>query len=550
MTDAVAGPDVLSDALFTVTDRDGAEERLSLSTLLARLLAGSEVSQFSRIAAEQRGYWWRFLVRCATKALHDRGRTVAEVARHPPSELATELRDALRTAAGDVAGTRGVWLLHQPDPAQPGFLQHPVLDGVRPEERRYSRNTTSLLTCAIGSKSHERKTEIARELDAEQLAYGLIELQLGAIFGGRGNYGSQIMGSASGAGSGSPFMGARLGSGENETFQHDVCVLLDSWERIRGEHALRGTTWSLWTEPWDGESSLPSNKLDPAFISLARSIRVDAPRTDGVFDTVWFRASSRPRVEDLTGGGNFGDPFTPLVPDAKHPDKLKVRGTLDGGYGYLEVTNLLFGTDSRRPGRPSPSVKALVRMEDDERADIRVLFEGTAFEQGKTVGFYHREVLLQSNASELFGNPDPARAVHEEMLNMVRDAKSALRGAVRILLSGTTRPREGDDDKIALPTDDLDARVDQIYLDKLLAAALSYESGDTSWRISWARTLEELALGSFASTAGSIPTATSRQYERHALAKNQLEYRLRLVRSCAGDTAAIPSTSPSEKVPA
>lgn len=550
MTSAVAGPDALTDALFTVADRGGVPERLSLSTLLARLLAGPEVSQFSRIAAEQRGYWWRFIVRCAAKALHDRGQTVAEAARHPPSELAIALRDALRTAAGDPEGTRGVWLLHQPDPAQPGFLQHPVLDGAQPEERRYSRNTTSLLTCAIGSKSHERKTEIARELDAEQLVYGLIELQLGAIFGGRGNYGSQIMGSAAGAGSGSPFMGARLGSAENETFRHDVSVLLDSWERIRGDHALRGTIWSLWTEPWNGESSLPSNKLDPAFIPLARSIRVDAPRADGAFHTVWFRASSKSRVEDLTGGGNLGDPFTPLVPDAKHPDKLKVRGTLDGGYGYLEVTNLLFGTDSRRPGTPSPSVSALIRLDDDERADVRVLFEGAAFEQGKTVGFHRREVLLHSNTSELFGNPAPARAAHGEMLNMVRDAKSALRGAVRILLSGTTRPREGDDDKIALPTDDLDASVDRIYLDALLDAAVRYESEDTSWRIRWARHLEELALKSFDATAGSVPTATSRQYERQALAKNRLEHRLRVMRSSVGDSAAITPSSPPEEVTA
>lgn len=550
MTDVVAGPDVLSDALFTVTDRSGVEERLSLSALLARLIAGPDVSQFSRIAAEQRSYWWRFLVRCTAKALHDRGQTVAEAARHPPNELATELRGMLRNAAGDADGTRGVWLLHQPDPARPGFLQHPVPGGAQPEDRRYSRNTASLLTCAIGSKSHERKTEIARTLDTEQLVYGLVELQLGAIFGGRGNYGSQIMGSASGAGSGSPFMGVRIGSGENETFRHDVSVLLDRWERIRDDHALRGGIWSLWTEPWDGERSLPSNKLDPAFIPLARSIRVDAPRADGVFDVVWFRASSKARVEDLTGGGNFGDPFTPLVPDAKHPDTLKVRGTLDGGYGYLEVTNLLFGTDSRRRGTPSPSVTALVRMDDDERADVRVLFEGTAFEQGKTVGFYRREVLLHSEASGLFGNPAPARAVHGEMLNMVRDAKSALRGAMRTLLSGTTRPREGDDDKIALPTDDLDARVDQVYLDTLLKAAVQYESGDTSWRIRWARDLETLAIQSFDATAGTIPTATSRQYERQALAKNRLEHRLRVMRSSIGDNAAITQPSPPEEVPA
>ncbi len=550
MPNAVAGLDVLDDALFTVTDRDGARERLSLSALLARLLAGPDVIQFSRIAGEQRSYWWRFLVRCAAKALHDRGQTVEEAARCSPDELAADLRAALRAAANDTDGSRGVWLLHQPNHAQPGFLQHPVIDGEQPEGRKYKRNTTSILTCAIGSKLHDRKTEIARTMDAEQLVYGLIELQLGAIFGGKGNYASQIMGSAVGAGSGSPFMGARLGSAENETFRHDLSVLLDSWERIREDHALRGTIWSLWTEPWSGDHSLPSNKLDPAFIPLARSIRIGAPNADGIFDTTWFRSSSKSRVKDLTGGGNFGDPFTPLVPDAKHPEKLKVRGTLGNGYGYLEITNLLFGTDDRRPATLSPSVKALVREGENERADVRVLFEGTAFEQGKTVGFHRREILLHPGSFEMLGNPAPARAVHEEMLNMVRNAKSALRGAVRILLSGTAKPREGDDDKIALPTDDLDARVDRIYLDSLLDAAAQYESNDTSWRVAWARCLEELALKSFDATAGSLPTATSRRFEREAMARSRLEHRLRVIRSSAGDTAAITQLSPSAEVPA
>jgi hypothetical protein len=270
-----------------------------------------------------------------------------------------------------------------------------------------------------------------------------------------------------------------------------------------------------------------------------------------MFDGVWFRASSKARVEDLTGGGNFGDPFTPLIPDAKHPDTLKVRGTLDGGYGYLEITNLLFGTDGKRPGTPSPSVKALAQMqEEDERADVRVLFEGTALEQGKTVGFHRREVLLHSNTSELIGNPAPARAVHGEMLDIVKRAKNALRGAVRILLSGTAKPRDGDDGKIALPTDDLDARVDQIYLDSLLDSAARYEADDASWRIVWARNLERLALESFDATAGSIPTATSRQYERQAIAKHRLGRRLRDIRSNAGDSTATTPPSPPEEVPA
>jgi hypothetical protein len=268
---------------------------------------------------------------------------VVEVKRE---ELEGAIRDGLRSAADDPDGSRGVWALHQPDPTQPGFLQPPTPEGRPPEEAKYSANTLSLLTSAIGSKNHERKVDVARALDGEQAAYALIEFQLGAVFGGRGNYGSQIMGSASGAGSGSPFMGARLGIGENESFRHDVGVLLRSWSDIRDEYGLRGDVWALWTKSWDGESSLPSERLEPAFIPLARLVRLGPPTEGGEFTTVWFRATTRARVQDRSGGGNLGDPFTPRVPDLRNPEQLKVRGALEGGYGYAEVVNLLFGTDA------------------------------------------------------------------------------------------------------------------------------------------------------------------------------------------------------------
>lgn len=467
----------------------------------------------------------------------------------PVAELEAGLRDALRAAAGDPDGSRGAWSLHQPDAGLPGFLQPPTPGGGAPEREKYALNTPSLLTSAIGSKNHERKVDAARSLDAEQAVYALVEFQLGAVFGGRGNYGSQIMGSASGAGSGSPFMGVRLGSGENESFRHDVDVLLSWWGRIRDEHGLRGTVWALWTEPWDGESSLPSQRLEPAFIPLARLVRLGPPTDGGAFEAVWFRATNKARVDDRSGGGNLGDPFTPRVPDAKNPEQLKVRGALEGGYGYTEVANLLFHTDAKRPGIPSPSVLAARGTLSDGRQDVRVLFEGTAFEQGKTVGFYRREVLLPLSADAwLSEEPVPAiREVNDDLLTAVRQVKSALNGAARILLSGEPKLRDGDGGKIAPPADWFDAAVDREYLDWLLRAAERHARSDDAWRGEWARRLEVLALEAFRQTAGAVPTATARRYERTVRAQSWLERRLRRIRSDAGDPEAVyPSPEPQE----
>src|SRR5690606_25377302 len=142
-------------------------------------------------------------------------------------------------------------------------------DGAAPEFG-YAPNWPSILTSAIGSKNHERKSDVDRALTPEQLAYALVEYQTGVIFGGRGNYGSQSMGSASGAGSGTPLMGVRIGSGYRQTRRHDVVVFLDRWSYIRDRLIARGRGWALWTLPRDGESCLPAEQLEPAFIPLAR----------------------------------------------------------------------------------------------------------------------------------------------------------------------------------------------------------------------------------------------------------------------------------------
>lgn len=539
--------DILTENLFTVEEGQGAIERLSLAVLLARLLSGRDVAGFPRLSAEQRAHWWRFLVRCAAKALRSRGWTVEQTTRMPTSELALALRDGLRAAAGDTDGSRGVWALHQPDPARAGFLQPPTPEGESPQRSGYALNSSSVLTSAIGSKNHERKVEAARTLDAEQTTYALIEFQFGAIFGGRGNYGSQIMGSAVGAGSGSPFMGVRIGAGETETFRHDVGVLLSSWDPIREEHGLRGEVWALWTELWDGKSSLPSQRLDPAFIPLARLVRLGPATNKSEYSEVWFRASTKPRVDDLSGGGDLGDPFAPRVPDRKSPDRLKVRGTLEGGYGYAEIANLLFGTDPSRPGVPPPSVRAAQGTLHDGRPDVRVLFEGTAFEQGKTVGFYRREVVLPRIAADLFADPEPVREVHTEMLARVRDVKFALTGAARILLAGEPKRRDGDEGKVARPADHFDAFVDREYLDSLLRAAERHRREDDTWRGEWARRLTILALASFQETRDAVPTSTARRFERTVRAQSWLERRLRRIRIDAGDPeAAFPTPDAQE----
>lgn len=515
-------PNVLSDRLITI-DPDGADHPVSLVGLLARLLAGEDdVISFPRLSPVQRSYWYRFLVRCAAKALHSMEMGVREAAGFEVEDLAGRIE---RSLAGS-AGGEEAWLLYQADPLRPAFLQPPTPDGAVPDNS-YTRNSMSMLTSAIGSKGHERKFDVERMLDAELAIYALVEYQTGVIFGGRGNYASQLMGSASGAGSGTPFMGVRLGRGYRDSFRHDVSVVLSHWEEIRSRMHVAGDIWALWTVRWDGKSKLPATQLDPAFIPLARLIRLGEPLPDGRFDTAWFRPTNCERVADHSDGGLLGDIFTPLVPHPKHPGGWKVRGALKSGYHYEEVVNLLFGINAM----PSKSVSALAKSRSPARAEARIIFEGTAFEQGKTGGFHYREVVIPSlNALAFLANPEPVAEAHAVMLRMAKDAKSAIRGATRILLAGSPKPRDGDGNKVDKPAQQLEYAIDKIYISTLMAAAERHAEGDMEYVKDWGQTLTETTRRIFRQAMNGIPTAGARRYEREIYAITWLEYRLRIMR--------------------
>lgn len=519
---------VLADALFLV-DPPVEGERLSLSDLLAHLLAGDDsIHGFPRVAAQQRGHWHRFLVRCAGKSLRMLNIDVKEANSRARSDLARSIEDTLSEAAGG----SGAWRLWGGDPSRPAFLQPPTPEGGVPSET-YRDETLSFLTCSLGSKNHERKVDTARTLGPEETVHALIAFQSGVIYGGRYNYQSQLMGSSSGAGSGTPFMGARIGSDLRDTFRHDVDVILDTWAEVRDDRGLRGDVWALWTEPWDGSTALPASELDPAFVPMARLVRLQAPR-HGLFEGVWFKTSTSTRVEDHTGGGNFGDVFTPRVPHPRNADEWKVRGTLEKGYDYKEVVRLL-GFDG--DGRPSPSVRALQQSRFNDRSDLSVLFEGIAFERGKTVGFHHREVLLPSSfvRRRPWDRPDPIREAHRVLLKTVSDAKSALRGAARFLLAGSPRPRKGDQGKVEAPARLLEDRVDPIYLDRLFDAAQLEDEADASYRAAWDAEIADMALAAFRDAKEEIPSAITRGYEREVRAENWLLGRLRQIRSPGED---------------
>lgn len=513
---------LLQDPLFTVNVA-GKRVSRSLPALLAELITDSVSRSYPLVSAEQGSYWLRFQVRCAARAMRSADLDIAEASSLPASQLATLLRESLlkHSAISD-------WELYQPDPFLPGFLQPSTPNAVAPAADGYREDNCSLLTQIIGTKGHERKVAVSRQLQPELAAYALIEYQFGAIFGGRGNYESQLTGSRAGAGSGTPFMGAWIDGSYSATFLHDLAVMLRRWDETA--EYQQGPIWALWREPWDGISQIPSMRLDPAFIPLARMVRLGEP-VAGAFGTVWFHTSQRSRVHDVTEGGRLGDPYTPLVPDPKGGHK-KVRGTLEKGYDYLEVVRLLFELDG---AVRSPSADALM-LNPPNVDDLRVVFEGMAFEQGKTRGFHRREVRLprqRSSRLRLSGQVPLVAALHQQMLEQTTRAKRALRSAIALVLSHDPLPRDSVRAKMTTGIDGLEALIDGVYIDFLIDAATS-EGADDPTRPYRQWLFDSIVVGRsggheaiFEAAITSLPRSVARQFEDKVRSEAYLRARLR-----------------------
>lgn len=478
---------------------------VSLSKLLALLMTTDNVVRIQNITMPQRGPVWRFLVRCGTKYCQQMPGSV------PVPGMDTEMAaESIAQVLTHLADGPAAWLLYNPVNAEPAFLQPPIGRGSL-EAAKYTSMSPSVLALTLGGKAHEEKPEAIRHLSADQLAFSLITHQTGVIYT-KGNYASQLAGSATGKGSGTPYVGVALPGGTGSTFRHDVHTMLSGWTEVASELMMRGKTWALWTLPWDGESSLGSEQLDPAFIPIARLIRVGPSDQEGFYSTIWTKPTKKSRVVDHTQGSGLGDPFLPLVPNPKQPGARKARGTMETGYRFDEVVRIAFGASNQTS--PSPSLASLHLAQC--AGDVTLRFEGIAFDQGKTRGFHHREVHIPVENLRDIENPERISTLHSEFLGIVKSSQAALRICANILLRGTSRARRGDDRRLSRGADLLQRIVDDHYIDQLLSAASAQRiKPDAGHSTAWALQVKAWAVDEiFPRLLEELPIPVSRRLER------------------------------------
>ena len=489
---------LLDDPLFDVAE-SGGMSRLTLPELIIGL-RDERVTALRGVGAIQRQFVWRLLVRCAVRAAGAEPFAALTVA---------SLRDRLAGATPDL----DCWSLHRADGGA-AFLQVP-LGAPTPAAAGYKPEDLSRLTIIPGGKNHEFKRGVAARLSPSDALNALVEYQFGSIFT-KGNYASQIMGSSTGKGSGSPLM-VPWWPALGESFVSHVHSSIAHAAFARDVLGLSGDVWALWTLPWSGATDgMPASRLAPNFLPLARRVRLDAPSEDGMFDRLWFASSTGPRIADHTAGSGLGDAFTPFV---ARKAQTKVRGVMGAGFDYREVARLLLDAAIDPRGQASFAVTHAARMSKSE--SLPVLMEGVAFDQGKTIGF-HQRVIELPRLSVL--DPAPHALLLDSMLTDAKSAESALAAAGRSWMSGSARPKKGDRGRVDHCRSFLTQRIDRLFfaevtglIDDVRRSGL-VDGAQARWRAA----LVVAARVSLDEVMSSTPVPSARRFERAALAVDAL----------------------------
>jgi hypothetical protein len=489
---------LLDDPLFDAVV-DGKLGRWTLPDVIAQLL-DERLTELRGASAIQRQFVWRLLVRCAAFATRD-------------SSLDSLTVDIIRDRLAEATQDRDDWSLYRKDGGA-AFLQVPI-DSESPRASGYKLEDLSRLTVIPGGKNHEFKRGVAASLSPSDALYALVEYQFGSIFT-KGNYASQIMGSATGKGSGLPFM-APWWPSLGASFRAHVSASLAQAADIRDVLGIAGSIWALWSLPWTGQKEgMPAVHLAPHFIPLARRVRLDAPSSAGHFERLWFSASEGPRVADHTMGSGLGDPFTPFVVKNAH---IKVRGVMGTGFDYREVTRLLLDAPIEPRGSKSFAVAHAARATTEEV--LPVLMEGVAFDKGKTIGFHQRFVELP-RLSVL--DPEPHALLLDAMLTDAKSSESALAAAARVWMSGTAKPKKGDRGRVDHCRSFLTRRIDQLFFAKiaqLMRSASELGTIDAA-QAQWRSSLSTAAHTALTDVMASTPVPTARRFARAADAEDAL----------------------------
>jgi len=365
---------LLTDAIFKIASAGDSVNAVSLPEVLALLSSNTQI-EFTALQPHQFNAWHAFLVQLAAVAVHSAHGDAL------PTDAPAWCSRLLEIAGGD-----DPWCLVTDDLDHPAFMQPPVPESTLkgwsdplsfPDE----------LDVLVTAKNHDLKANRMTAPRPEHWAYSLIALQTSAGYHGRMNYGVARM---NGGISNRPSIAAARNAEWNTRFARDVRVLLSRRTKLIEEghygYAAEGGHRLLWTLPWDGsgENQIGLSECDPFFIEVCRRVRLIGGPNGSIVGRRKGSVAERIAAKDFHG--NVGDIWVPI----RIADNAALTAR---DLSYKQLWEVLFSSDWVRSAATEPR--------DEDGSSPLLLATVMARAEGKTEGFYERQIRVPSKARAL-----------------------------------------------------------------------------------------------------------------------------------------------------
>jgi len=479
---------VLTDPVYRVRT-DGEARRVSLPGLLS-LLAEDNIEAIVGLRPHHAHSAHMFLAQLVSMLPIDTG-------------CENDWRNALLALEPD----ERAWQVF-PETGEMGFLQ-PAFDSNAKINTSVSPSDIDLL---VLSRNHAVKYEPACTSEIDVWLWTLAAVQTGGGFPGRGSYGTFRINS--GLGSRSLWAIYDRSWGIGRRILEDARLIRNVKPEVTTDFgfAREGGLKLMWTAPWDGVSMLRASDLDASVVEICRRINL-ATSAEGKI-TCKTATSDNPRtVLAKTGSeeflrGNCGDIWSPIL-----SDKIGSKAySMDGrGLPYdivaYHAIGMAFGGNI--------SVRAAPAVRRNPENPVLVI-AGIANGQGKTEGFYQREVTFRAEPDEDAIFDGPSRGdVAQKMVDEAKFLQSCLRRAVAVYIGSDVS--DAIDERFVGAAS---SQIDQIFFEHLDAVYMSNgaEQGE------WVRALHAVGKSVLNQAVDQIPVRAMTRARQSILAIDRFEF--------------------------
>ena len=417
-----------------------------------------------------------------------------------PVQPASYWESGLRALAGDQGDE--AWTLVVDDLARPAFMQ-PPLPKADWGKLRLSATTPDELDLLPTAKNHDLKRARASRPHIDEWIYSLVSLQTMSGFFGRGNPGISRMNSGFGN---RPIvelirdhrMGPRWRDALIRVLKHRNDVLSQAFGYQMNGLAL------VWTQEWDGETSLPLNCLDPNYVEICRRVRLREKN-----GKLWAESvpSNANRIDAKHLSGVVGDPWLPIDLGAS-PKALTITSQ---GLTADVLRRLIFADEIQL----TPLQRPLDAWQGTVWLRISVLVRG----QGTTDGYHERIVPIPASKQRmLFHSPTAGASLAAIAKTAIEYAgimcSRVLRRSALVYLMGAPQKPQSERDTAQLWWQKLSARFDALWSDTYFPWlwSLPDKVDDLEAARDWSQRLLEVARQVLHEAEKALPQRTGRAY--------------------------------------